>query len=829
MQEVTPSSRVERAFETWSVLMIRYRWLVIALGLLLTAGAVAIAKKKLKVDRSAAAMTYNEGPEQALLDRFESTFGSDDLFLVVVEGDVFTTDFLGKLRSLHEDLARLDVPGITETAKAAPTDQAGAGSGAQDDFGTFEGGDGGATAWSREAGGSTFDEVTSLVNARRTRPAAGGIEVGEWLSPFPETPTAVAALREQAMSDQLLPNRLIGSDGRHAVVVMRTFPLSDKDSDVVLQAVAAVVAKHQAPGFRALLGGAPALRSVYAQTLASDSRRLLLLCFAVIIVVLTLLFRHPAGVLGPAAIILMSALWTLGFMAANDMPITLLSSWLPAFILTVGVGDSIHVLACYRALRQDGMENHAAIRRSMAIAGPPCFLASFLTLVGLLCFSTSSIDAVNNLGTAGGVGGLLAYFITMAILPIVLHFNKKSTLGATVGSSTTRRFRQMLQAGSALTRSRGPRRAVLLVVTLLAAGAAATTVRDLSFRHDRLQWLPQDLETVKAFHMLDERVGGSANVQLLIEVREGHELGEVELVRQLDALDRDIRGYVHPTEGRIVQSSMSFLDILRETNRAVHDADPRQYRLPDQTGTNRELLFLFQSSDRTEYERYVTSTGRAAQITLRVKWLDAVLYQDLIEHIGEAIAANVDPALAEVRPTGSIYIINEHLWKIVRDLSRSFIIALIVMSIWLVIMLRSLRLGFVAMLPNLFPVLLVVGAIAFLGIQVNIGVLLAATVCLGLVIDDTIHFFHHTRILIRDGAEAEAAIKHTLDQAGLPMLMTSIVLTLGFGVFGLADLGMLRTVAGVAAGIIMVAMFLELLLTPALVRVVARRREEFLE
>lgn len=830
MTESSEPSAVERLFERWSAFAIRYRWFMFALALLAAVGAVQIARKKLKVDRSAAAMTYHEGPEQELLDRFEGHFGSDDLFLVVVEGDVFTLDFLERLRALHEELRDLDVPGVTEApAENQPAAKRAPAGGGEDDFGDFEGIEADQQAegaWKGEAGGQTFDEVTSLLNARRTTPAPGGIKVGEWLDPFPTSEAEVAALRAQVLKDEIMPGRLVGAGGHHAVILLRTFPLSEVDADHVVRAVAAVVAKHRGAGFEAHLGGSPALRAVYADTLKSDTTRFLLVSFIVICLVLAFLFRNPWGVIGPAVIVLIAALMTLGFMAAANMPITLLSSWLPAFILTVGVSDSLHVLAVYRELRHEGMENNRAIARAMSIAGPPAFLASFLTLAGLLCFDTSSIDAINNLGTAGGLGGFLAYFLTLTLLPAFLSFNKKSTLGARSGAAATRRFRRVLASASSITRPVRTRRTVIIAAAAATVIAGLATVFRVEFRNDRLSWLPQDLDTVKAFHMLDQRVGGSANVQLLIEMREGHDVGDPAFLRQLESLDRAIRGFEHPSEGHIVMSSMSPLDILRETNRAVHDADQGHYQVPDAGNTAHELLFLFESADPTEYHRYVTDNDRVAQITFRVRWLDAVLYQDLIAFIDDAIAKHIDPKLASVRATGSVYIINEHLWKIMTDLARSFLIALIVISIWLVIMLRSLRLGLAAMLPNLFPIVLVIGGMAIIGTPVNIGVLLAATVCLGLVVDDTIHFFHHCRHGIEQGMQTEEALQSTLEHAGLPMMMTTVVLALGFGVFAFAQLGLLRSVAGVAVSIIAGAGALELLLTPALIRTVSRPRSK---
>lgn len=241
----------------------------------------------------------------------------------------------------------------------------------------------------------------------------------------------------------------------------------------------------------------------------------------------------------------------------------------------------------------------------------------------------------------------------------------------------------------------------------------------------------------------------------------------------------------------------------------------------------RELLFLFESSDRVEYARYLLARDRVAQMTFRLTWLDPVLYGGMIDHIDAAIEENIDPRLASVRATGSAHITNQHTGRIIFDLGRSLAIAFVVISIWLVIILRSIRYGLLALLPNTFPIVLAIGVMVALGIPINIGVLLAGTVTLGLIVDDTIHYFHHVRGGMRAGLDLEEILVDTAKKAGLAMIMTTVTIALFFGVLMAGRLSLLRTIGLMASSVVLIGGLLELVLTPALIRAIAptRRRK----
>ena len=112
-----------------------------------------------------------------------------------------------------------------------------------------------------------------------------------------------------------------------------------------------------------------------------------------------------------------------------DIPVTILSSMVPAFLFCVGVGDSIHILSIYRDQRKLGVPGHAAIVDAAGITGPPVFFTSITTMTGLLSLNFASVPAIIEMGIAGGVGVMIAWFLSLTLLPAILSFSPRSTLG----------------------------------------------------------------------------------------------------------------------------------------------------------------------------------------------------------------------------------------------------------------------------------------------------------------------------------------------------------------------------------------------------------------
>ena len=828
-------------FMAWGRLVVRRRWLFLLVTLLTAAGSLALVSKT-RVDTSIEAFIAQDSDTQRLLEEYRDEFGRDAAFIVLIEGDVFSMAYLEKLRSLHAELATLDmeVPSLgqrkTERQKramAAPASDAAPASTAAkddpfaaDDFGGFDApaDDGG---WGEEAGGSIIDEITSLVNVRQTRGTPDGIEVGELLDPWPSE-ADLPALKAKVLSDTFLVGQVIGKEARHSVILVRSQFMSEPDSIKVNREIERIAATYDSPDFHTMVTGMPALNDGLNTLMMSDLGKMLGLSVILMIIVLTWMFRHVVGVVVPLMVVGMSAINTFGVMALVGAPVTMLSNILPAFLFCVGLGDSIHLISVYRDARNKGVDNEAAVIQAVGTTGLPVFYTSLTTMVGLASFQFASLGAIQDMGVAGAFGVFMAFVHSMVLLPIALTFVKKSRFGLR-GDGGHDRLDTFLawcssRSGIAGDTGVGPapagfagRRNRTLVVGALLIIIAGLGVAQLRVWHNPLSWIPEGEPTRENILTMDSEIGGTNNLQLLIDAPKGEGIGNKPLLDGLEKLQQHIMAYQDPEVGQVIGNSVSMVEVVKETNRALRGGDPAHYVIPDTEQGVDNAVQMFEFSGADQLRRLATNDLSRSQMTLRIKWMEAMSYVPLTQHVAEGIKKYV-PEGARVQPTGSVYTLVTTVGSIIGDLLRSFGVALGIITLIMMFLLRSLKLGLIAMVPNLMPICFVLGLMGFTNIPIDMNNLLIASIAIGIAVDDTIHFLHHFRIHLDAHGNVEKAIAASMRHSGRAMASTTVILMVGFFAYMAASMENIVRFGLLVGLTALMALLIDLIIAPALLR-----------
>lgn len=849
--EIPPTiNGAERFFRAWATQVIRFRWLLLALTLVSTGSALYAIKMWLRVDNSTEAFLSSEDDSSVVLEELRDSFGQDTLFQVLVEGDVFTLEYLGRLKKLHEELEKLnmDVPSLghrvggKKRSAANEADKAGeagqtqttpnpdlAGFGDDEGWGD-EGGADGEDGWGDEGGGSIVDEVTSLLNARHTSWKNGGMDVSGLLDTWP-TEAELPALKKQVLSDKTLLGNVIGKGAKHSVIVVRTDFMNEADSGRVYLELLEIIKKHEAPGFHLEVAGAPALFVSLNQRMMEDLGLTFGVSNLLMLFILWLMFRHPIGMLAPIAVCVQAAVMTMGVLAVSGRPITMITNVLPAFLVCVGVGDSIHVQSVYRDARKRGMTNTDAIVYAIGSTGIPVLFTSLTTAIGLFSFRFAHLEAVQDMGVFGAFGVMAALLNSVVLLPIALTFNKKSLLGVSFSAHKRDWVDRMLGVCNDLSapasrtgRKHSTRRHVMVLGALLAI-VAIPAAATMGVYHNPLQWFPDDDPTRLAIDHLDEHVGGMATIALLIEAPEGQNLKQRETLVGMEKLEQHILAYRDPERSPdLISNSTSLVDVVRESWRAVHENDPKQYRLPDEERGVLDMLTLFENAGPEQLSRLATIDLSKSLMMVRAKWIDAWAYRPLVDHIN-AGAAKFLPSGVTVKATGTVYSTVAIVSTLLMDLLQSFGTAFIVITIFMIFLLRDLKLGVIAMAPNLMPILAVIAYMRAAGIPVDTNTLMVASIGIGIAVDDTIHFLHQFKAHYTKHGDVDAAIGYSLSHTGRAMVSTSVILFAGFIALNVGYMGNVRSFGTLISMTVTFALFFDLIFCPALLRTVYRSRK----
>ncbi|RZW22015.1 MAG: RND transporter, partial [Desulfobulbaceae bacterium] len=706
---------------------------------------------------------------------------------------------------------------------------------------------------------ANINDMISMVNARSTRGEGDVLLVDDLLLDFPDSEEQLQTLKSQVMSNPLYLNQLISADGLYTTIVIESSVytasgevdllsgfdedteeiggnsdnglssgkfISDQENSEFVEAVYEVVRNYQSDDFQIYIAGSPAVMHSIKLFMQSDVKKFMRIAILVIGVCLFVMFRRLSGVILPLAVVAVSVASTIGLMALLGVSFKLPTTILPSFLLAVGVGASVHVISLtYQALRR-GTQKNQAIRYAFSHSGLAIVMTSLTTAAGLASFSFAGVAPIADLGIFASIGVLFSLWYTLTMLPALLasiplkekdpelaqRRNRVDRLLEFLADYSIDHYRKVLIISAAL-----------LVVAIY----GAVQVR---FSHQVLNWLPEDLGVRVSTEVIDRELKGSVVLEVLLDTGVENGLYDRDTLLAIDRLtedmERDFAG-----EQVFVGKSIAVTTILKELHQALYGNNPDFYKVPDNEKLIPQEFLLFENSGSDDLQDVVDSRFQIARITLKVPWQDALLYRGFINETLERFEAEFsDKSLAggepmQVTVTGIMAIFGRIISAAIYSTAQSYIIALVIITLLMIVLIGNLKLGFISMIPNLTPILCIVGFMGLASIQFDMFTMLIAPIAVGLAVDDTIHFMYNFKKYFEQTGDVREAVHQTLQTAGRAMLTTSVVLSIGFFIFTLASMNNLFYF-GLLTGIaILLALGADLILAPALMALVVGRTQ----
>ncbi len=785
--------KIEDGFGDLAHLIYRHHWKVLLLVLLFVAG-LATQLPKLVMDTSTEGFLHADDPALVAYAGFREQFGRDEVLAIAVTApELFDLSFLNRLKQLHEEL-RDRMPYL--------------------------------------------DDITSLINARNTRGEGSTLIVEDLLEQWPEDAVALAAIKERAMANEFYRNLLLSEDATTTVIVIKTdvysslgeeedllegfddaftepapaarqFITPEENSELVL-AAHRIAERYNAPDFRIRIGGGPEVMYKLKQVMQTNMERFIKLAFGVIAIALFVMFRRLSGVLLPLLVVLFSLLSTLSIMAMAGIAFKLPTQILPSFLMAVGVGASVHVLALFFRHLQQGNGKEESIVYAMRHSGLAIVMTSVTTAAGLASFAGAEVAPISDLGLLASSGVLLSLVFTILLLPALLSI---IPLRAKSGGGAERRHAAMDRIIIAIADVATSRHKLVLLfsgIIILMGIIGATQVR---FSHEPYKWMPTSMSVRQAGDFLDQKMGGASVVEVVVDTGRENGLYQPHILKGLERLKQEIEQL---REGPVsIGKTLSVVDIIRETNRALNENRQMFYTVPESRELIAQEFLLFENSGSDDLEDFVDSQFRKARFTLKMPWTDSIYLDRLSADLKERFRKELGDDVV-ITVTGMNALLGRTMAATIFSMTQSYMIAAVVITLMMILLLGDLRIGLISMIPNLAPIVVTVGVMGWLDLPMDLFTILIGSIAIGLAVDDTIHFMHNFRRYHLASGDVADAVRRTLLTSGRAMLVTSIVLCLGFFIYMfsiLTNLFNFGLLTGLAIGMALLADFF---LAPAL-------------
>ncbi|MCP4605788.1 MAG: RND family transporter [Proteobacteria bacterium] len=655
-------------------------------------------------------------------------------------------------------------------------------------------------------------KVRGLTNTKIiTSKGAFHVDIGPLMNQMPHTEEEMEEFRRRALANALIRGRLVSEDGRAAAIIVDLAPEgnSAEGKDAFVKALKEIVRRHLPNGTEWHMAGSPTLDEAFFRYTEEDYVILTPTIIAVVFLCCLFLLRRPLTALVPLSVVVMAVVWTFGLMGLLGMKINVITTCLIALILAVGVADSIHVISEYYRKLMAGLSRDEAVAHSTAELVVPCFFTSATTSAGFLSLLVSELKPVYEFGWLAAVGVSFAFLLSMTFLPAVLRLIPEPKQKVIHHERTGPISRILNRLGRPTKRTSIGVLAVSVALTIV----TLFTLTHLKMGANPMNYFHPDDPVRVSTSRIDEGLGGSGSFELLIETEKGG-LKEPSVLNRLADLESQLKALPAVTD------VLSVLDNLREVRRVLTDGKASSAILPDSRPMAAQLYLLMESDE--EFRKWILGDYEVTHMTARVQFSQAESLYAHMDSLIEEIHKKYGDDELRVEVTGYIKLMSEMENYLLESQINSLLLAFIVITFMMFFLLRSVRLALFSMIPNFIPITIGLASMVPLGIALDPGTVMIGSMALGLVVDDTVHFMLRLRNNIATG-DIGSAIKHSMIQTGRPIILTSIVLSVGFTILMMGKFSPTVYFGMVSAIVIILALIADLVILPAALIVIAPR------
>ena len=607
-----------------------------------------------------------------------------------------------------------------------------------------------------------------------------------------------ADAKKRALAHPLVGGQLLSADGSTAMLLVGLdwlFITSDAQcTSEIREAAQEAAAAFPEAEIRFRITGNVPLRLRDANMTRGNERKYQFIGYGMALACAWVLFRGWEAVLIVALAPTFGVYWTMGILPLVGMGGNPFNAVVvPVLLVMVGFTDGVHMMVQIRRHRAAGLPPKEATRTAIHEVGLACWLTSLTTGIGFGSLMLAHHELVREFGTSCVIGVLATFFAVVMIVPMA----SASRLGRNVhrghGHNLVDQHLGRLSVVIDMVLARPKTYAIVGMLATLTLGLVTLTLRP---DQRRTSGLPSSTEEAQALAHIDKVFGGMETAQVVVrwspEIPDGDgRIGEViaeveEAVRQEPllgsplSLSRLLESL--PGEGPIAER-MSLIELLPPPLK-------RGYYVPE----NREAFVTFRVQD----------IGIAAYSEVFER-MELALNELMAVHSG--FSWDLDGSAARRW---------RDLYRIVLDLATSLGTAIVIIFVVLTVAYRSLRIGLISITPNLFPLVATGTALVCVGQNLELVSVCSFTVCLGIAVDDTIHFLTRFREEQERGGSRDAAIRRAFVGVGTALVMTTVVLILGFATAMLSDSRAHQIFAAMGIMTIGTALFADLLFLPAL-------------
>lgn len=559
------------------------------------------------------------------------------------------------------------------------------------------------------------------------------------------------------------------------------------------------------------VSGMPYIRTLNAKAIISEIGLFIGATLLVTSLIFYFFFRSFRTTMMALFVVMIGVMWSFGFLGLLRYEITVLTALVPSLIVIIGIPNCIFLTNKYHQETRAHGNRAKGLQRVLTKVGTATFITNVTTAVGFATFIITDNKLLQEFGIVTSINIMALFVLSLFVIPIFFSFmplpKEKHLEHLERGYLVN--FKNWIIDQVKFHNVR----VYSVAVAILIIGIIG--VYKINISGSILEDMPKNNAFFEDIRFFEKEFKGVLPVEILIDTKRKKGVMKISTLKKMEELQSEIEAIPE------LSKPVSIVNLVKFSKQAYYNGNPSFYDLPNSQEQAFILPYLKNSSKDSKnnpLKSYVDSTGQYARISTFMREVSTDEMVKVEEKLNDRINKLFPKERFTVTITGKALLFQKGTSYLLENLIESLLFALALTGALIFFLFRSVKMIFVALIPNLLPLLATAGLMGYLGIPIKPSTILVFGIAFGLSVDDTIRFLaQYRQELVRNNWKIRKSIFATLNEEGPSMFYTSFVLLFGFSVFTLSDFGGTVALGGLVSITLLFGMLTNLILLPSLV------------
>jgi len=561
-------------------------------------------------------------------------------------------------------------------------------------------------------------------------------------------------------------------------------------------------------GVKAHYSGLPYIRTVDSVKVKNEISMFILFTLLITALILFLFFRSFKATISSIIVVIIGVIFSFGSIALMGYEISILMALVPPVLIVIGIPNCIFLINKFHSEFRLSKNKEDALSKMIQKIGNITLLTNVTTASGFAAFILTNSETLQEFGVIASLNILFIFLLSLFIIPIYFSFSSAPKKRHTQHLDK-KWINNLVQYLAYLVKYK---RKHIYVITVVLIVVGFFGIIQLKTTGNITEDLPKEQALYQDLKFLESNFGGVLPLEVLVNTKKKNGLLKSYNLRKIEKLSDVLETYPE------FSKPSSYIDAVKYSKQAFYNGDSTYYSLPNSQEQRVILSYLKNSSEGLGFGNLLMdSLKQEARISLRVADISTSKMDSIFDSLLPKINEIFDPEKYDVTITGTSIVFLNGTKFLIKNLVLSLLLVIILISIFMAWMFNSFRMVVVSIIPNLIPLLLTGAIMGYFGIALKPSTILVFSIAFGISVDDTIHFLaKYRQELLMNNWNIRKSVFSALNETGVSMFYTSVVLFFGFFIFVASDFGGTIALGLLVSITLMLAMLSNLLLLPAL-------------